>query len=74
MPALPDTLALRAGRYDSGQRRQSIGRGREKGCSIYIPVEELVKAGIDPEAPPPLYRTWGTKRGGVMVQLYKAGS
>jgi hypothetical protein len=62
---------LHAGRYDSGLRRQSTRKGRETGCSIYIPAEELLKAGIDPHGPPPLYRTWGTKRGGVMVQLYK---
>ena len=38
---------------------------------MYIPAEELAKAGIDPNGPVPFYRTWGTSRGGVMVRLYK---
>lgn len=62
---------LKAGRYDANDRRQSARAGRERGCSIYIPAEELVKAGIDPKGPPPFYRTWGTRRGGVFVRLYK---
>lgn len=62
---------LKAGKYDSGRRRQAKRSGNEKGCWTYIPAEELVKAGIDPDGPPPLYRTWGTARGGVMVRLYK---
>lgn len=62
-----------AGRYDDGARRRSTRAARQKGCSIYIPADELRKAGIDPEGPPPLYRTWGTRRGGVFVRLYKEG-
>ena len=58
-------------RYDAAARRRSQRRGRERGCHIYIPAEELVKAGIDPAGPPPAYRTWGTSRGGVMVRLYR---
>lgn len=42
-----------------------------RGCYVYIPAEELVKAGIDPQGPPPLYRTWGSRRGSVLVRLYK---
>ena len=38
---------------------------------MYIPAEELAKAGIDPNGPAPFYRTWGTSRGGVMVRLYR---
>lgn len=61
-----------AGRYDSGERRRSVRKGRERGCWVYIPAEELRKAGIDPAAqPPPFYRTWGTRRGGVLVRLYR---
>lgn len=61
---------MNAGRYDSGARRRSKRKGRERGCWVYIPAEELAKAGHDPQAAPPLYRTWGTKSGGVLVRLY----
>lgn len=58
-------------RYDSAARRRAQRHGRERGCRVFIPAEELVKAGIDPDGPLPFYRTWGTSRGGVMVRLYK---
>jgi hypothetical protein len=38
---------------------------------VYIPAEELAKAGFDPNGPAPFYRTWGTSRGGVLVRLYR---
>lgn len=57
-------------RYDEAQRRRSLRKGGEKGVSVYIPAAALVKAGIDPEGPPPLYRTWGRSRGSVLVRLY----
>lgn len=59
------------GRYDDGARRQSVRRGRERGCWLYVPAAELVKAGIDPSDDPPLYRLWGTKSGGIMARLYR---
>lgn len=62
---------LAHGRYDAGARRQSIRRGRERGCWLYVPAEELLRAGIDPAGPAPLYRTWGTSRGGVFARLYR---
>lgn len=68
---LVETLTRRAGKYDSGQRRRSQRRGRERGCWLYVPADELVRAGIDLDDPPPLYRTWGTARGGVFVRLYR---
>ena len=58
-------------KYDAAARRRSVRRGRERGCWVYIPAEELVRAGIDTAAAPPLYRTWGTSRGGVLVRLYR---
>lgn len=64
------SAAIRSGRHDHGLRRQSTRSGRMRGCYIYIPQEDLVKAGIDPAGPAPFYRTWGTSRGGVMVRLY----
>lgn len=77
-PAAPDAggdtsssnEASRAGRYDEGARRATTRSGREKGCYIYIPRDELVKAGIDPDGPPPFYRVWGRERGSVLVRLY----
>lgn len=69
----PARVALPAGRHDAMQRRQATRKGRERGCSIYIPAEELLKAGIDPQGPPPFYRTWGSSRGSVLVRLYKEG-
>lgn len=62
---------LPAGRYDHGLRRRAQRHGREKGCRVNIPAEELAKAGFDPDGPLPFYRVWGTKRGGVYVRLYR---
>lgn len=62
---------MKNGRYDAMARRQSRRSGRERGCWIYIPAEELERVGTDPQGPPPHYRTWGTSRGGVMVRFYK---
>lgn len=58
-------------KYDSHARRRAQRRGRERGCWVYVPAEELAKAGYDPLQPPPWYRTWGGKRGGVFVRLYR---
>ena len=60
-----------SGRYDAMQRRQSKRHGREKGCWVYIPAEELVKADVDPAGPAPFYRVWGGRRGGLTVRLYR---
>lgn len=62
--------AVANGRHDAGQRRRALRKGREKGCSIYIPADALVKAGYDPEGPAPYYRVWGSSRGGLFVRLY----
>lgn len=62
---------MKAGRYDAARRRRSVRRGRERGCWVYIPAEELEKAGIDPGGPAPLYRTWGTSRGGSFLRFYR---
>jgi hypothetical protein len=56
---------------DSAGRRRTRRVGRERGCAVYIPADELVKAGIDPYGPPPYARVWGAPRGRVVVQLYK---
>lgn len=65
------TEPIKAGRYDAGQRRQAKRNGRERGCWVYIPLEELQAVGIDLEGDPPYYRTWGRARGSVLVRLYK---
>jgi len=59
------------GQYDAARRRRSVRRGRERGCWVYIPLEELQRAGID--GPPPWYRTWGSSVRGarVTVNLYR---
>ncbi len=40
---------------------------------IYIPQEELSKAGVAPGSPRPWYRLWGAPRGRVLVNLYREG-
>lgn len=57
--------------YDYAKRRKTKRAGRERGCWVYISAEELQAAGIDPQGETPWYRAWGTKRGGVMLRLYK---
>lgn len=60
-----------SGSHDPMQRRRALRKQRERGCSIYIPADELLKAGIDPGGPAPFYRTWGYRRGSVIVRLYR---
>ena len=57
--------------YDAAKRRRSVRRGRERGCWVYIPLEVLLRAGID--GPPPFYRVWGSAVRGarVTVNLYR---
>jgi hypothetical protein len=57
--------------YDEVARRQARRTGREKGCWVYVPADELRKAGHDPNGAAPLYRTWGRSRGSVLVRLYR---
>lgn len=63
--------AIPAGRHDPGLRRRSRREGRERGCWVYIPLEELAKTRVDVDGPAPFYRTAG-RRGGstVVVTLY----
>jgi hypothetical protein len=58
------------GRYDSAARRRSRRDGRERGCWVYIPAEELAKTGLGADAPP-AYRVWAGARGRVVIQLYR---
>jgi hypothetical protein len=67
----PQEAVSRPGSYDHARRRRSKRAGRQKGCVVYIPADELEKAGFDPDDPPPFYRVWGSSRGGLFVRLYK---
>lgn len=58
-------------RHDPARARQSLRYGREKGVRITIPKAALIAAGIDPDGPPPKYRTWGSRRGSVLVRFYR---
>lgn len=58
-------------RYDRARRKQAVRKGAERGCWLFVPAAELTKAGIDPHEPPPFYRVWGTKRGGLVARLYR---
>lgn len=53
----------------------SVRRGRERGCWVYIPADELKAAGIPPDAPPPFYKMCGYQRSAnghtVVVSLYR---
>lgn len=60
------------GRYDHAQRRLSQRHGRERGCWVYIPAEELAKTGVALDGPTPWYRVWGSARGGIRIRLYKS--
>lgn len=62
---------MTAGRYDSAERRAGVRKGRERGCWVYIPAEELAKTGHDPHGAVPRYRVWGSSRGSVLVRLYR---
>jgi hypothetical protein len=56
--------------YDSAYRRRAVRKGRERGCWVYIPAEELHAAGIGPGLPPPHYRLWSQEKV-VLVRFYR---
>jgi hypothetical protein len=57
--------------YDHARRRRALRSGREKGCWVYIPEDELRKAGIDSEGERPWYRVWAKPKRTVLIQLYE---
>jgi hypothetical protein len=59
------------GRHDHAQRRAAKRTGRERGCWLYIPAVQLLRAGYTADQPAPYYRVWGNARGRVTVQLYR---
>lgn len=60
-----------AGKHDQAARRRAKRGGRETGCWLYIPGEQLQRLGFTDELP--YYRTWdgAAKRRVVLVQLYR---
>lgn len=60
---------------DPALRRRTKRAGRERGCWLYIPADDLRRAGIDPEGPPPFYRINAYQRSKnghtAIVTLYK---
>lgn len=73
--ATSDAVPGTGGAYDPARRRQSERRGKQRGVYVYIPADELRAAGMDVDAPPPFYRTWGRPHGRnvgtVLVRLYR---
>jgi hypothetical protein len=57
--------------YDPAERRKATRAGRQRGCSIYIPADDLRAAGINPDEPTPHYRIWPSARGSLLIRLYK---
>lgn len=76
--SVPAAQLEAAREYDPARWRRGVRRGREKGCWVYIPRAELVAAGLDPDEPPPWYRTVGrphsTNTGRVLVSLRRDAS
>ncbi len=57
--------------YDPARRRRTVSRGRERGCWVYVPAEELAKTNYRGKSPPPFYRLWARSGGRtVHVQFY----
>lgn len=66
-----DERKLQRSKYDPQLRRRSHRGRRERGVWVYIAAEELVRAGVSVFDPPPDYRVWGGRRGGLFLRLYK---
>ncbi len=64
------TRSVAPGRADHAQLKQSQRHGRDGGCRVYITMEQLAAAGIDPDGPAPLYRVWAGQRGRFIITLY----
>jgi hypothetical protein len=53
--------------YDPMRWRRTVSRGRERGCWVYVPAEELAKTSLGAERPPELYRVAGRLGGRTVV-------
>jgi hypothetical protein len=67
-----ETTERPPGRHDHAARRRPRRTGRQQGCWIYIPAEQLDRTGHGNGQPAPFYRVWGSARGRVTVQLYRS--
>jgi len=56
--------------YDSAYLRRSVRRGRERGCWVYVPAEELAKTRVGADGAPPRYRTTGRENGSTVVVTF----
>ena len=56
--------------HDYAARRKTKRTGRERGCWLYIPAEELAATGYESDAPP-FYRLWPGRKRTILVQLYE---
>lgn len=58
--------------YDPAVRRRARrNTKRERGAWIYVPAEELERAGGYAGEEPPFYRLFPGRKGSVLVQLYR---
>lgn len=55
--------------YDHARKRLAQRFGRERGLRVFIPIEELERAGFA-DQDPVYYRVRGWDRGRVMVTLH----
>lgn len=58
-------------RHDPQERRRSKRSGKETGAWVYVSAHALQQAGFRSDEPAPFYRTWGSRRGSVLVRLYR---
>ena len=56
--------------HDHARRRKTVRRGRERGCWLYVPAEQLVETGFQLSEPPPYYKTWPGRKRTILVQFY----
>lgn len=56
--------------YDPAARRRSVRTGRERGCWVYVPAEELELLGFAKGDPPPFYNLTALRRRSVALHFY----
>ena len=56
--------------HDYARRRRAKRTGRQKGCTVYIPAEQLQRSGLA-DRWPLYFRVWGGARGRFVVVLYE---
>lgn len=57
---------------DPAGRHRGVRRGRERGCWVYVPAEQMRAAGVNVERgqPPPDYRVWAGRKRTTLIQFY----